>query len=118
MPPAKVSTASVAGLLQRVSSFLVCLADVLFRLLRKVVASSCAGSRVWRTPSSFWRIPCARSCKDCAKVVWSESPSATAQWANQDFMRALSWEVYICKDRNMNFESDKECVGYKWDIFW
>eukprot|EP00983_Pelagomonas_calceolata_P010933 353829-Pelagomonas_calceolata.AAC.1 len=32
-----------------------------------VVASICAGSRVWRIPSSSWRTPCAESCSDCAK---------------------------------------------------
>eukprot|EP00983_Pelagomonas_calceolata_P008832 287023-Pelagomonas_calceolata.AAC.2 len=76
MPVARTSTASVAGLLQQsVSSFVVCLADVLFSLLRKVIASVCAGSRVWGTPSSFLRIPCAGSCRDCAKAVRSDSMS-------------------------------------------
>eukprot|EP00983_Pelagomonas_calceolata_P031877 1000781-Pelagomonas_calceolata.AAC.1 len=51
---------------------------------RKAMASVCAGSRVWRTPSSLWRTPCAGSCKDCAKAV-----------------------------RNMNAESAKGYVGYK-----
>eukprot|EP00983_Pelagomonas_calceolata_P005963 198298-Pelagomonas_calceolata.AAC.1 len=42
---------------------------------RKEMASVCAGSRVWRSPSSFWMIPCAGSCRDCVKAVRSDSLS-------------------------------------------
>eukprot|EP00983_Pelagomonas_calceolata_P067231 1149407-Pelagomonas_calceolata.AAC.1 len=56
-------------------------ADVLFRLLRKVCGF------------------CMRRVKDL------ENSFKFAEWANQDFLRALKRGACVCKDRNVNFES-------------
>eukprot|EP00983_Pelagomonas_calceolata_P031075 976126-Pelagomonas_calceolata.AAC.1 len=82
MPSARVSTASVA----------VCLAYLLFRLVRKVVASVCAGSRVWRKFHSIFGGPHVQGLVGIAKAG------------------------SVCKNRNINFESAKGYVGYKWDM--
>jgi len=67
-PLAMSSTASAASLLQIEWSLVVFLAFSWSKLLKKAMASSCAGLRVLRRSSNSCITPYAGSCKDCKKV--------------------------------------------------
>ena len=67
------STACAVGLLQSEWSFTVLLGFTSFKLLRKAVASACAGLREFRMSSNSCTTPCVGSCRDCVKLNRSES---------------------------------------------